>query len=134
MAGYVEKLGNVIATELDRLATQIEGELKSAVSSKVGKKSSRSTGAAEASIHVEKDSPITRFIGANINWGDHNDGGVHLYYFDQGNSANGSDGRIHPTRSRKGLHLKHIGNGVWASSVSTYKGSGVVKEVADRHR
>lgn len=127
--GYVDVVTSVMQSELDRLAVQIEAELKSAVASRVGKKSSRSTGAAVASIHIEVDSPTQRFIGANINWSNHNDGGLHLYYFDQGNGH----GFIRPKRS-KALHLEHIGSDVYAKTVRTYSGAGVVKEVANRHR
>lgn len=131
MAGLVETLENLVESELDRLAVEIEAELKSGVSSKL-KHKGRSTGAAVGAIHIEKTGAKSRFIGADINWGNHEDGGVHLYYFDQGNKGNAGN-RIYPTRA-KALHLKHIGEGIFAGSVTPYKGSGVIKEVADRHR
>lgn len=132
MGSFVETLDRVVASELDRLATQIEGELKSEISSRVGRKSSHSTGAAAGAVHIETTSTLSRFIGANINWSNHEDGGVHLYYFDQGNKGN-RGGRIYPTRS-KALHLTHIGADVYAGSVKPYAGSNVISDVADRHR
>lgn len=136
MADYVELLETVLASRLDELAEKIERELKSEISSRVGKKSSVSTGKAAASVHIEQDSATTRFIGARINWGAKHgeDGGMHLYYFDQGNRGNGQDGRIHAKNS-KGLHMMHLKGGpIWRKSASTYGGSHVIKDVADRHR
>lgn len=131
MADYVAIVTNVIKEELDRVAHEIESELKAEVNARM-KRSGKRTGNAVASIHVEVDSETSRFVGSNINWGDSSDGGLHLYYFVNGNKPR-NGGRIKPTRSRA-LHLKSIGDNVWAASVSPYSGTDVIKEVADRHR
>lgn len=119
----VETLTNVVKEELDELANTIYGELRAACPSDSGK--------ARASIHIEAPSEHTRFVGARAYFppsGD--DGGTHLYYADQGNRPNASDGRIHPTRSQA-LRLK---DGSFRKSVSTYGGKHFIAEVASRHR
>lgn len=123
----VQTLNTILASKLDELAQKIERELQA----EVGRHSQ--SGNAVASIHVEETGTLSRFIGSHINWGDSNDGGLHFYYLDQGNAPRNGKSRIYPTRSRA-LHLKNIGDKVWAASVTPYKGKHIVKAVADRHR
>lgn len=131
MADYVTALTNIVKKELDRVAQQVESELKAEVSARM-KRTGKRSGNAINSIHIEYESELSRFVGANINWGDSTDGGLHLYYFNNGNKPKRGN-RIVPTRS-KALHLKNIGEDVWAGSVSPYSGTNVIETVADRHR
>lgn len=60
------------------------------------------------------------------------------YYLDQGNG--GPSRRIYSTRPadkmgrKPKLHLTHIGENVYATSVRGYNGIHYIKKVADRHR
>ena len=90
------------------------------------------TGEAADSIKTEKVNDIIYRIGAYADFdstGDGN-GGTHLYYMNYGNSSNGADGRIHPTRG-KGLKLK---DGSVRRSVSTYGGRHFIERIASKYR
>lgn len=127
----VEKAQASWLRQLEDIAHDIESEMKH----EAGKHrpSYRSpTGEAEKSIKVEKVSDITYRIGAYADFdstGDGN-GGTHLYYMNYGNSGNGSDGRIHPTRG-KGLKLK---DGSVRKSVKTYGGRHFIERIASKYR
>lgn len=124
----VEKVRAITKEQMLELARTIEGELKTEATNY--KKSNRvHTGKAAASIHIEEEDEFKVFVGAHVG-SDWNDGGLHLYYMTQGNSGNGSDGRIHPTR-KKALKLK---DGSIRKSVSPYEGRDFIRTVANRHR
>lgn len=86
------------------------------------------SGRALASIRIEKWNPNLYFVGAYIG-SSPDDGGLHLYYLDEGNKGNGAGGRIYPTRSRA-LNTPYGPK----ASVGTYKGIHFVHTVASRHR
>ena len=129
----VEKVTAITEEQMMELAKTIEGELISEVSAH-----SR-TGRAAGSIHIEKEDDTHIFVGARANFGDYRDGGMHLYYLDQGNGGSGKtikSKRKYDRRGRKPGKLK-IMNGMYtmyATSVSGYEGANIIKEVADRHR
>ena len=115
--------------QMEDIAHDIEGEMKAEA---VGRKAHVRTGAASASIKVERLSDISYRIGAEADFDSRGDGngGTHLYYMNYGNSSNGSDGRIHPTRG-KGLALK---DGSVRRSVSTYSGRHFIERIASKYR
>lgn len=119
----VETVRAITKEQMLELARTIEGELKAECPS--------DTGMARRSIHIEEEDDSHIFVGAHASFPpDGNDGGTHLYYADQGNRANGSDGRIHPTR-KKALALK---DGSIRASVRPYGGKHFIEAVANRHR
>lgn len=128
----IETVGGIVQEELDRIAKEIETEMKA----EAGKHKStyRSpTNMAQASIHIENIGTgsvfgMGRFIGADAYFDD--DGGTHLYYMTHGNKGNGSLGMIYPTR-KKALKLK---DGTLASYVRPYKGRNFIKDIADKYR
>lgn len=127
----VEKVKTICIEQMDELASTIEGELKA--------ECPKRTGRAAASIHIEELGEYRRRIGAKANFSDYSDGGVHLYYADQGNGGSGKT--IKSTRPTDRLGRKpgklHIMNGMhtmYVSSVSGYEGTHFIKAVADRHR
>lgn len=124
----VEKVRAICEEEMVELAKTIEGELKAEATNYKQSNEVR-TGNAAGAIHIEREDDTHIFVGAHINWNDWRDGGLHLYYMTQGNSGNGDDGRIHPTR-KKALKLK---NGAVRKSVSPYKGRDFIREIAKRH-
>ena len=127
----VTTVEQLLKDKLDTAASEIERELKFELNASL-RHPSRSTGSAMRKIRIEKEGKWSRFIGARIDWDNHNDGGVHLYYFIYGNKGNGSDGKIYPTRSRA-LHLEHIGDDVYAAYVSPYAGNNILKSVVDHY-
>lgn len=112
---------------LEEIAEQIKHDMVSVVS-----QHSRS-GKAVNAIRIEKLSPTSYFIGAHIG-SDWRDGGLHLYYLDQGNG--GRDKTIYPTRARAlGPLPPHKGHpGGYRANVSGYDGIGFVKDIADKYR
>lgn len=121
MAGFVEVLTDVCQEELDRLAQQIMFDLKRACPKK--------SGDAASGIHIEVDSPTSRFIGNDTS----SEAGLHLYYADQGN---GGPGRvIRPTRSQALRLTDGFGRTkAFRAYVHGYEGSHFVKQVADKYR
>ena len=108
--------------ELDRVAAEIESEMKAKVAEHY------KSGDAERAIHIERTGVLTRFIG-----GTGGEGTKHLYYLDQGNGGRGRI--IRPTRS-KALRLTD-GRGntrAFAKQVHGYDGIHFVAEIASRHR
>lgn len=120
-SGMVIALNDIVQKELDRLATRIQYEMKSACPKR--------TGEAADSIHIEVDSETSRFIGAYTS----TPGGLALYYADQGN---GGRGRVIRPKHAKALPISNK-SGQWIAFrayVHGYEGSGFIKDVADRHR
>ena len=108
--------------ELDRVATEIESEMKAVVAEH------HKSGEAERAIHIEKKDMFTRWIG-----GTGGKGTMHLVYLDQGNGGRGRI--IRPTRS-KALRLTD-GRGntrAFAKQVHGYDGIHFLEEIASRHR
>ena len=130
----VEKVRAICEEEMMELAKTIEGVLKAEA---VGKRAHVRTGMAAASIHIEREDDTHVFVGAHASFPrDGNDGGTHLYYLDQGNAQKGDKIRSRRKYDRRGrepgkLALK---DGSYRTVVSAYKGTGFIKEVADRHR
>ena len=123
----VETVRAITKEQMMQLAQTIEGEMKAEA---VGTRAHVRTGMAQASIHIEEEGEDRIFVGAHATFPkDGNDGGTHLYYMTQGNSGNGADGRIHPTR-KKALALK---DGSVRRSVSPYKGRNFIHDIAVRH-
>ena len=134
MGGLIEAVTNIVQDELDRIAKEIEAEMKAEAGRH--KSTYRSpTYAAQSAIHIEDIGTGSvfgagRFIGADANFdssGD-GDGGVHLYYMDQGNNAHGQF--IYPKR-KKALKLK---DGTIAPYVRSYSGRHFIKKIADKYR
>lgn len=125
----VEKARASWIRQMEDIAHDIESEMKSEA---VGKKAHVRTGAASKSIKVERVDDITYKIGAYADFDSRGDGngGTHLYYMNYGNSGNGADGRIHPTRG-KGLALK---DGSVRRSVKTYAGRHFIERIASKYR
>ena len=138
MGGLIETVGNILEKEMDRIAREIEADMKAEASAH------RRTGAAADAIHIDDISTgsvfgIGRFIGAYADFDSKGDGngGTHLYYLDQGNGGSGRT--IYPRRKwdRRGrpypakLRLK---DGTYRTSVKGYEGIGFIKKIADRYR
>ena len=106
----------VIEKELDRLATQIQYELKA--------ECPKRTGEAASSIHIENEGKWARFIGSN---------NLHLYFVSQGNGTGG----IPKSGERKPLPISGAG-GQWVafrtSQFKNYKGNDFITRVANKHR
>lgn len=118
----VEIVNNVCMSELDRVASVIEGELKD--------ECPKRTGQAAASIGISAPSDVTRRIGGV------ND---HLFFADQGNGGRGTI--IKSTREYDRLGRRPgklvVMNGMYTSyrnSVHGYEGRHFVEKVAARHR
>ena len=117
--------------QMEDVAHDIEDEMKAEAGHH--RPSYRSpTGEAARSIRTERVDDVTYRIGAYADFDSrgNGNGGTHLYYMTQGNSGNGADGRIHPTRS-KGLKLK---DGSVRKSVGTYAGRNFIADIADKYR
>lgn len=126
----VETVQAITKRHMLELAETIEREMK-AEASKHKASNHAPTGAAAASIHIEEEDEAHIFVGAWASFSiTGNDGGTHLYYMDQGNRANGADGRIHPIRA-KALRLR---DGTIKDSVRPYSGRGFIAKIAARHR
>lgn len=115
--------------QMEDIAHDIESEMKAEA---VGRKAHVRTGEASKSIKTERVDDTTYRIGAYADFDSRGDGngGTHLYYMNYGNSGNGSDGRIHPTRG-KGLALK---DGSVRRSVKTYSGRHFIERIASKYR
>ena len=132
MGKLIETVGGLVLKELDRIAKEIEAEMK-AEASRHKSTNHSPTGMASASIHIENIGTGSafgagRFIGAEANFND--DGGTHLYYMNYGNKGNGPGGFIYPTK-KKVLKLK---DGTYAAYVNTYKGRHFIEKIADKYR
>lgn len=133
MGTLIQAVGNIVQDELDRIAKEIEAEMK-AQASKPGSSHVR-TGMAASSIHIEDIGTgsvfgMGRFIGADANFdskGD-GDGGVHLYYMNYGN---GGSGKFILPKTAKALKLK---DGTFAGNVRGYSGRHFIERIADRYR
>lgn len=113
---------------LEEIAENIRNDMVAEVS-----KHSRS-GAAVRAIRIEKLSETSYFIGAHIG-SDWRDGGLHLYFLDQGNGGPGKT--IKPKDGKKALgplppYKEHPGG--YRANVSGYDGIGFVKDIADKYR
>ena len=132
MGDFIKTVGGLVQKELDRIAKEIETDMK-AEASKHKSTNNSPTGMASASIHIEDIGTGSvfgagRFIGAYADFND--DGGTHLYYMNYGNKGNGPGGFIYPTR-KKVLKLKV---GTYAAYVNTYKGRHFIEKIADKYR
>ena len=107
----VEIVNNVCMSELDRVASVIEGELK--------EECPKRTGQAAASIGISAPNEFTRRIGGV------ND---HLFFADQGNGQ--SVKVIRPVRAR----ALRFNDGTFHAKANTYEGKHFVEKVAARHR
>ena len=117
MGALVEYVNKVANMELDKVAEDIEAEMKAIVS-----EHSRS-GEALSAIHIEKNGEYSRLIGASGN-----EGAKHLYYLDQGNAGSGK--RIYPKTS-KALYLKDYD--IYRGAVNAYDGIHFLKKIADKY-
>lgn len=106
----VEIVNNVCMSELDRVASVIEGELKAACPKRSGE--------AASSIGIEGGGVIRRIGGTND----------HLFFADQGN--NQSMRVIRPVRAK----ALRFNDGSLHARARTYEGKHFVAEVASRHR
>lgn len=116
--------------QLEEVASDIQTEMK-AEASKHRPTYKSPTNEAAGSIEIEQISGISYRIGAYADFDSrgNGNGGTHLYYMNYGNSGNGDDGRIHPTRG-KGLVLK---NGSVRRRVSTYEGRHFIERIAAKY-
>lgn len=113
--------------ELDRVALEIEGEMKAVVSEHY------KSGKALAAIHIEKKDMFTRWIGGTDGTGTGVSGTDHLLLLDQGNGGSGS--RIVPKNSRALRLTDGRGNTkAFATSVRGYDGIHFLARIASRHR
>ena len=134
MGSLIEAVGNIVQNELDRIAKEIEGQMKAEAGKHKGSYRSP-TGAAMASIHIEDIGTGSvfgagRFIGADASFdsGGDGDGGVHLYYMNYGN---GGSGRIIKPNTKKALRLK---DGTITPYVFGYNGRHFIEKIADSYR
>lgn len=121
-----ELIVGYIGQQMDELAKQIEADYKA----EVGKHNSApgASGAAVGAIHIEKRGEYSYFIGAQVG-SDHRDGGLHLYYLDEGNGGKGRT--IYPTRSKALAVPSPIGP---RASVRGYSGFHITTKVASKYR
>lgn len=112
----VEKVREICEENLDRLAVQIQYELKQACPKR--------TGEAARSVHIEKTSDTTRFVGSEH---------LHFRFADQGNGTGG----IPKSGQRKVMPVSGS-RGEWIAfrtgPFNNYEGKHFVRDVADRHR
>lgn len=106
--------------ELEKVANNVKHDMVSIVSRH------SISGRAVSAIKIEKLSNVSYFIGAHINFRNPDDGGLHLYYLDEGNG--GGRARIRPRRA-KALKTPY---GLY-HSVSGYDGIHFVREVAQKY-
>lgn len=119
-----------IGQQMDELAKQIEADYKAEVANH--KYTPGASGAALGAIHIEKRSEYSYFIGAKVG-SDHTDGGLHLYYLDEGNGGKGT--RIYPKHARAlGKHPDGIPGIGWRKSVRGYSGFHITTKVASKYR
>lgn len=112
----VETVKAIAEKQMDELAIRIQYELKQACPKR--------TGEAAGSVHIERTSDTSRFVGSD---------NLHFYFADQGNGYGG----IPKSGARKPLPISGA-NGQWiafrTSPFRNYEGKHFVKDVADRHR
>lgn len=132
MGNLIKAVGGIVQQELDRIAKEIEEQMKAEA---VGKKAHVRTGLAQASIHIEDIGTgsvfgVGRFIGADADFDSQGDGngGTHLYYMNYGN---GGSGRIIKPKKKKALALK---DGTLAPYVRGYGGKHFIEKIADKYR
>lgn len=115
----------IIKRKLDQVSQTISIELKALCPKK--------SGSASSAIAIYVDSEYQRFVGCPINWSNHRDPGVHMYYANYGNGGSGAI--IRPTRSRA-LRLEDgAGNTIgYADFVRGYTGNMFIQTVASHHR
>lgn len=109
---------------LEEIAEQIKHDMVSVVS-----QHSRS-GKAVNAIRIEKLSGTSYFIGAHIGNGPE-DGGLHLYFLDQGNGTKRITAKTSVALGKWPDGIPGIG---WRTSVKPYDGIGFVKDIADKYR
>lgn len=113
--------------ELDRVATEIESEMKAVVAEHY------KSGDAERAIHIEKKDMFTRWIGGTDGTGRGVSGTDHLLMLDQGNGGRGSI--IKPTRHKYLRLTDGRGNTrAFAKQVHGHDGIHFLEEIASRHR
>lgn len=122
-----EKVLEITKNRMNELARTIEAEMKAEARNYKSSNKVR-TGNAAGAIHIEEIDDTHVFVGADIDWDDWNNGGLHLYYMTQGNKPQ-SGGRIVPTE-KKALKLK---DGSVRKSVSPYGGRDFIHTIAKRH-
>lgn len=119
MGELVEYVNQVANMELDKVAKEIEADMK-AVANEHWK-----SGEAYHAIHIEQNGEYSRIIGATGG-----EGAKHLYYLDQGNGGR----QIYPKHSKALRLTDGRGNTVaFAGSVRPYKGIGFLKKIADKY-
>ena len=119
----VERLPVIVEEQLDKLAKEIETDLKfEAGNSKYGK----STTGREQKIHIEKIHELARFIGTDD---------LGLYYLNFGNKKGKP---IVPNKHKymkfKGKKGNYAGKTYYAKQVNGYDGINFIKKVADKYR
>lgn len=111
--------------ELDRVAEEIEADLKNEVSAHW------KSGKAYHCIHIEKKDKYVRWIGGTDGTGRGTSGTDHLLMLENGNGGK----RIYPTHSKALRLTDGRGNTVtFAKSVKPYSGYGILKKVASKYR
>lgn len=110
----IELVLQEIEKQMDDLSKQILADERRIVGAH-----SRS-GAAVASLHIEKTGQFSYFIGANGG-----EGGLHAYFLDEGNG-----GKV--IRPKKGKALKYS-DGTFHPQSSPYKGIHWAQKVASRY-
>lgn len=126
MGALVEYANKVALLELDKVAKDIEAEMKAVVGSH-----SR-TGQALGAIHIEAPSEFVRVIGSRGS----DEGTKHLYYLDQGNDGSGSiirSTREFDRRGRRPGKLK-LSDGSYRNQVHAYGGIGFLKDIASKYQ
>lgn len=117
MGKFAELLLTTTEKSLDELAQRINFDLKRACP--------RRSGQAAQSIHIEKPSRLTRFIGSSDE---------HLYFADQGNKP-GHGGMIYPVNAKALIITDKSGRAVaFRAHAHTYEGSHFVAKVAAKYR
>lgn len=119
----VEIVRGLISEQMDDLARQIERDFKSAVGAH------KRTGQAQNSIHIEKRSEYSYFIGGRDD---------HLYFLDEGNDQRysrfgGKRNPASPNYKGEGSMALRFSDGTWHQSAGTYKGFHIAEKVADKY-
>lgn len=119
-----ETAEKLIKDELDRVSRQIMIEMK--------RECPKKSGSAATAISIMEESPFSRFVGVPINWGNHQDPGMHLYYACHGNGGRGRI--IEPTHSRALRIQDGFGNTVaFRAYVHGYSGHNFIADIAAKH-
>lgn len=121
MGVLVKALQDATGRTIDRVASEIEGEMKS----EFGRHSK--SGAMIGAIHIERTGEFSRFVG-----GTGGEGTKHLYWINEGNGSGGIP-KNPPPKAPMPLTYGNKEPRGFAMRVSNYPGKHYIEKIAARH-